>query len=214
MATIIRAADAQANPQVAAFNLTDVATEAERYLLQVRAEAAAIIAEARSQADAIRQQAIEEGRRQASDEAKQAVKEQVTPALEALRKAIDDLKDSKQAWLAHWESNAVRLATAIAGRVVRHQIAIQPEITLKLVREALELAVGSPGVRLHMNPKDHKALGSQVRTLVKTMSALADAEVVSDATISQGGCRVETRFGAIDQQIESQLQRIEEELTQ
>jgi flagellar biosynthesis/type III secretory pathway protein FliH len=44
------------------------------------------------------------------------------------------------------------------------------------------------------------------------MSAVGGAEVVSDTTIEQGGSRVETRFGTIDQQIESQLKRIEDEL--
>lgn len=214
MATIIRAADAHSSPHVANYNLTDVAAETERYLDRIRAEGAAILAEVQSQADAIRQQAAEEGQRQAASEAKQLAKEQLAPAIEALQQAAAELKESKQAWLAHWESSAVRLATAIAARIVRREIAREPEITLKLVREALELAAGSPGVRLHLNPKDHKSLGTQVRTMLKTMSALGDAEVVSDAAVGQGGCRVETRFGTIDQQIESQLQRIEEELTQ
>jgi len=81
------------------------------------------------------------------------------------------------------------------------------------VLEALELATGSPNVRLHLNPEDHKALGTQVRTLIDAMSGLGAAEVTADAAIGRGGCRVETRFGAIDQQFESQLKRIEEELT-
>ncbi len=104
------------------------------------------------------------------------------------------------------------MAGAIAARVIRHELRRQPEITLTLVREALELAAGSPGVRLRLNPDDHKALGAQVRALIDAMSALGDAEVTADAEISPGGCRVETRFGTIDQQFESQLQRIEEEL--
>ena len=61
-------------------------------------------------------------------------------------------------------------------------------------------------------PEDYKSLGRQVRALIDAMSALGDAEVTPDPAIGQGGCRVETRFGAIDQQIESQLKRIEEEL--
>jgi flagellar biosynthesis/type III secretory pathway protein FliH len=36
--------------------------------------------------------------------------------------------------------------------------------------------------------------------------------LVSDATVTAGGCRVETRFGTIDQQFEAQLARVEEEL--
>jgi flagellar assembly protein FliH len=77
----------------------------------------------------------------------------------------------------------------------------------------LELAAGSPSVRLHLNPEDHKTLGTRVRSLIDAMSGLGDAEVMADAAIGRGGCRVETRFGTIDQQFESQLQRIEEELT-
>ena len=106
----------------------------------------------------------------------------------------------------------MHLATAIAARVIRREVRQQPDITLALVREALDLAAGSPNVRLHLNPEDYKSLGAQVRTLIDAMSALGDAEVTPDAAIGQGGCRVETRFGTIDQQIESQLTRIEEEL--
>jgi len=44
------------------------------------------------------------------------------------------------------------------------------------------------------------------------MSGLGDTQIIPDAAISRGGCRVETRFGAIDQTFEAQLARIEEEL--
>jgi flagellar biosynthesis/type III secretory pathway protein FliH len=36
--------------------------------------------------------------------------------------------------------------------------------------------------------------------------------VVADESISPGGCRIETRYGEVDQQIEAQLRRIEEDL--
>jgi len=36
---------------------------------------------------------------------------------------------------------------------------------------------------------------------------------VADPDITPGGCRVDTQFGSIDQQLETQLARIEEELT-
>jgi flagellar assembly protein FliH len=96
--------------------------------------------------------------------------------------------------------------------VIRRELREQPEITLSLAREALELAAGSPNIRVHLNPQDFQTLGDQLRMLIDTMAALGDAEVISDAEITSGGCRVETRFGSIDQQIESRLSRIEEEM--
>ena len=38
------------------------------------------------------------------------------------------------------------------------------------------------------------------------------AEIIAEASVSPGGCRVETRFGTIDQTFEAQLARVEEEL--
>jgi flagellar assembly protein FliH len=209
MATIIRAADP---PHGAALNFDDLAAQAGQYLAEVKAEAARVVAQARQQTDAIRQQAAHEGRQAALGEVEQMVAEQLTPALAALQEAAADLQRAKQAWLSHWETRAVHLAAAMAARIVRGELRRQPEVTLALVREALELAAGSPNVRLHLNPEDHKRLGAQVHTVIEAMSSLGGAEVAADATVSRGGCRVETRFGSIDQQFESQLKRMEEEL--
>ena len=213
MATIIRLADPPHGPHGVAFNFDDLAAQARQYLAEVRVEAGQLVAQAQEQADSIRQQAAEKGAQAAVQAVEQMVAEQLAPALLALRQAAVDLRHAKQAWLSHWESSAVHLAAAIASRIVRGELRRHPEITLTLVREALELAAGSPSVRLHLNPEDHKTLGMQVRTLIDAMSALGGAEVTADATIGRGGCRVETRFGTIDQQFESQLKRIEEELT-
>jgi flagellar biosynthesis/type III secretory pathway protein FliH len=213
MATIIRAADPSHDPHAVAFNFDDLTARAAEHVSQANAAAAKIVAEAQEQADAIRQQAAEEGRQAANRAARQTVAEQLAPVLSALRQAAMDLQAAKQTWLAHWESSAVRLASAIAARIVRGELHRQPEITLAWVREALELAAGSPNVRVLLNPQDHKKLGTQVRALTEAMSGLGDAQVTADATIERGGCRVETRFGTIDQQCESQLKRIEEELT-
>jgi flagellar biosynthesis/type III secretory pathway protein FliH len=212
MATILRAAEAQSAPQVASFNLDDVAAEAADCLAQARIDAAEIVATAEAQAADIRRQAAEAGCKAAMQEFEKMVAAQVAPAIEALGQTVAELQREKQAWISHWESGAVHLAAAIAAKIIRRELRQQPEITLALVREALDLAAGSPNVRLHLNPEDYKSLGVEIRTLIDAMSALGDAEVTPDATVGQGGCRVETRFGTIDQQIETQLQRIEEEL--
>jgi flagellar assembly protein FliH len=206
MATILRSIETSHGRKTTALNFDDLAAEAND-------RAQEILDEARRQADAIRQQAAEQGAQAAVDAVEQMVAERLAPALEALDQAAGDVRRAKQAWLSQWESGVVRLASAIAARVIRGELRRQPEITLRLVREALELAAGSANVRLLMNPDDHASLGGQVRSLIGAMSGLGSAEITSDPSITRGGCRVETRFGSIDQQIESQLRRIEEELT-
>ena len=101
----------------------------------------------------------------------------------------------------------------MAARVCRRELERQPEIPLQLVKEALQLAAGSPSVRVLLNPADLASLGNQLQQLAAEISRLAPAELVADERIARGGCRVETQYGAIDQQFESQLNRIEQELT-
>jgi len=212
MASIIRASDRNAATETVAFNFDDLSNQARRYLDEVRADAAKIIADARREAVAIRQQAERDGRQAAMQAVEGMVAGQLAGSLAAIGRAVEEVRQSKQAWLKHWERAAVHLAAAIARRVIRRELSRQPDIPLDLVREALELATGSASLRIRMNPKDLEVLGAQVEAVVKQFAPLAAAELAPDPTIEPGGCRVETRLGLIDQQYESQLRRIEEEL--
>jgi flagellar assembly protein FliH len=213
MSTIIRATDRNAGTQHTVFNFDDMAVQAKAYLDKVRAEAAQIVAKAQQEAQGVRQRAEQEGRRQGMQAVEQMVGKQLSTVLPALRQVSEDLRHAKQAWLAQWEASGVHVAAAIAQRLIRRELSRQPEIPLALVREALELAAGSPQLRVHLNAEDYRAIGPQVELLVQELSALAATEIVADPEITPGGCRVETRFGVVDQQFEVQLRRIEEELT-
>jgi flagellar biosynthesis/type III secretory pathway protein FliH len=216
MSTIIKAVDPTRTVRGVAFNYEDVTAKAKQYLNEVRAEAARIVAEAQQEADQIRRHARDEGYRSGSEEIDRTVQdrlaERVAPLLSALGQAVDDVRHAKQAWLAHWEKSGVHLAARIAERLIRRELKQTPEITLTLVREALELAAGSTRLRIHINPADHETLGPHVESLIAEFSSLGPTKLIADPEITPGGCRIETRFGTIDQQFEAQLARIEEEL--
>jgi flagellar assembly protein FliH len=203
--------------RAAAFNFDDVTSKAESYIAQVRTQAAEIIAAAQGQAQAIREQAQRDGQRQAVAEAERTLQARVQQQLDAIipeiEKAVQSVERERAAWLRRWEDDAVKLAIAIAERVVRREISQRPAITIELVREALQLATGMGKVQVCLHPSDHAALRDGLTKIIADMKQLAPTELVADATVSPGGCRVDTQFGSIDQQIESQLARIREELS-
>jgi len=217
MSSIIKSGGAMRSPQQVAFNLEDMTQQATKYLDKVRSQATHIVAEAQKQADAIRRQAEEDGRQAAMRAAEKVLDEKVGKRMQtllpALQMVVTDISDAKQAWLGQWERSTVHLAAAIAGKVIRGHVPDLPEVTLKLVREALEMAAGSSHVRIHLNPTDHETLHAQIGRLTKELGRIGGAEILADPQITPGGCRVETQHGSIDQQFEAQLARIEEELT-
>ncbi len=212
MPTVLRATDRHTTTAGVAFNFDDMAGQAKKHLDQVRVEAAKIVAKAQQEAAAVRQRAQAEGRQAAMNEVDQMIQRQLATVIPALRQAILDIHQAKQAWLAQWEASGIHLAAEIAKRLIRGELTRQPQIPLTLIREALQLAAGGGEVRLVLNPADHQALAGQVKLLVDELTGLGDTQIVADAAVSPGGCRVETRFGAIDQTFEAQLARVEEEL--
>jgi len=216
MSTIIKSSGPTRGIRSEAFNFDDMATQADRYLEDLREKAVTILAQAQQQAETIRSEAEAQGRQAGLDAAEEIIErklqEKLASLMAAMHSAVGEIEAAKQSWLQHWQQSGVRLATAIAERVIRRELSQQPEITLSLVREALELASKGEKVILKLNPQDQQTLGKQVETLVGELSRLAEVQVVADPQITAGGCVVETRFGRVDEQIEAQLARIQQEL--
>ena len=220
MASVLKqngTAERRGEVRTTAFNFDDMTTKAESYLAKIRIQAAQIIAEAETKAQAIREQARRDGQRDAVAEAEHAqntkVQQQLQSLVPAIQRTVADVQRERTAWLRRWEDDAVKLAVAIAERVIRREIAQQPTITLELVRESLQLAAGMGSLKVCLHPSDLATLRDGVTMLIAEMKQLAPTDVVADASVSPGGCRVDTQFGSIDQQIEAQLARIRDELT-
>jgi len=217
MSTVIKSAANRSLHKVA-FNFEDMNVKAGEYLDQVRRQAGQIIVDAQKEAAIIREKAEAEGRQAAMRAVERVLDEKVGKKMEtllpALRQVSLEIADAKQAWLRQWEQGAVRLAVAIAEKVMRAKLPRMPGTPLALVREALEMAAGTTSLRIHLNPTDHESLGGQVTCLAQELRRAAVVEVVADAAVTLGGCRIEMAHGTIDQQFESQLARISAELTQ
>jgi flagellar assembly protein FliH len=222
MATIIR----KDNPrethsgrtaQPVAFSFADMRGQANDYLGTVRVEAAKIVQQAHQQAEQIRRQAEAAGRKAAEAAIERVLDERVgtrmATLLPALEHLLAEMNDTKAQLLSRWEQSALKVASAIAERIIRRELSHDPQITLDSIADALRLAAGMTEISLHISPTDYENLGTQIDRLAETLGHLAPSAIVADATITLGGCRVKTKFGEIDQQIESQLRRIEEELT-
>jgi len=221
MATIIKRESQQypsgTEVRKVAFDLSDMAGQADVYLDRVRAEAVKIIRDAEQESETIRQNAEQAGRKAAEDAIERILDEKVAKQMQtltpALVTAVGQIEDSRQDWLRNWESSVVDLAGAIATRIIRRELTQQPEIPQEWVADALRLVAGSGEIIIRLNPTDQQTLGNQAARLAESFSAAAPATVVADENISPGGCRIETEFGSIDQQIETQVSRIAEELS-
>ena len=213
---IIKRAASTARPRRAVFNFDDLSRQADAVLDKARGQADAIVAEAHRQVESVRadQEAAAERSIEAriEEQAARQLKAKVDALLPAVEEAVAKIGEARAEWIARWEKQAVTLAAAIAARVVRRELAADPKITLALLREALELAGGTQTLRIRLHASDHASLGAAAEELANRLSPRATVKIVADPEVSPGGCIVHTDHGTIDQCIETQLRRIEEEL--
>ena len=149
-----------------------------------------------------------EGRREATAE----YAERLTTLIQSLDRAADELSVARQDLETMMVSDAVELALAVAARVIKHQAAIDPQVLLRNVREALNLIGRATHIRIALHPSQRELLREVLPQLQLEHPALKHAEVVEDEAILPGGCRVFTPHGKIDADLESQLDRIAREL--
>ncbi|MDR3108637.1 MAG: hypothetical protein LBU65_02970 [Planctomycetaceae bacterium] len=135
--------------------------------------------------------------------------ETLMPAVAA---AVEKIQTAQQSFLADWEHVAINVAAKMASKAIMRDLPSMNDIPIDLLREALELGVGSSVLRIKMNPDDLDTLRPQVNMLTESLGSATVAEIIADGRISPGGCVVETSLGVIDQEIESRLERILAEL--
>jgi flagellar biosynthesis/type III secretory pathway protein FliH len=104
------------------------------------------------------------------------------------------------------------LATTIAERILRREPSVDPERLRKTVRETLVHLEKSERISLRLNPADLAALEAQNVRLFDEFDAAERLEIVPDETVAPGGCVAETEILEVDARIETQLQKITDEI--
>jgi flagellar assembly protein FliH len=126
--------------------------------------------------------------------------------LDALQRQLDALTERT-------EREALRLALAVAGVVVRREIALDPDTVLRRVREALRRVVGAESITLRVHPEDEALVRGQRTSLLGAADSLRELLVETDDSVERGGCIIESRAGNIDARITTALAQIERALS-
>ena len=97
------------------------------------------------------------------------------------------------------------LALEVAAQVLRGSLAVQRDLLLPTIREAVaELPLHHGTISLHFNPDDANAL----RAPLSEQLAHTGAHIVPDRNISPGGCRITAGNCEIDARIETRWKRL------
>jgi len=145
---------------------------------------------------------LERARQQAEEAAvgaRQAAERQIGATLESFLAERNE-------YFAKAEQEVVKLALAIAARILNREAALDPLLLAGAVRVALGQLGETTGVRLRCPADQVERWREQMLLWPKLSVAL---EVAGDASLVAGECRIEAQIGSVDLGVRAQLEEIE-----
>ena len=190
--------------------------EAETALLLARADAAELIEDAATQAEALREAAWQEGFHAGKIEARTAVEAELRAQWagrqDALRCELDrvasDIAEARAKLWQSQESEMVALALAIARQVIKTEVSQNQAVVHAVLANALRRITDKDNVRVRVSVSDAPHVKEAREDLMEIVDGLRFIEIVEDRRVGDGGCVIETNAGTIDAKIETQIAEV------
>ena len=145
--------------------------------------------------------AREQGRAEGLAEGEQRRREDMEIERSAVSHLCTGFAKERKRYFAEVEGEVVKLALAIAARVLQRESAMDPTLLKGVVKVALAKLGDVKGAVLRMNPADEEAWHASIKH--------SGVEIVGDATLERGELRLEAAGGIAELGIAAQLVEIE-----
>jgi flagellar assembly protein FliH len=150
----------------------------------------------------VEREAFTKGYAQGERSGEEAATVRTEAVLWRLTQTLEELGTLREQMIHKTERQVVQLALAIAARILHREVAVDHELLVAMARVALDRLGDRSSATIRLNPQDFAAAG------VDRLVSKASVQIVADATVNRGGCRVESDFGLIDVAIAAQLAEI------
>ena len=204
------------------FNLRDVQQQAEKILAEARELAEEIRDSAHEQAAQVLEEAKRQGlvaaqvefQQQVHEKAERLNVEQSASNVAACKEAMQQISLTTTQWLTEWRDETVDIAILIAEKILQHEIQHNRSVVL---RKWLATAFGRIGkadsLQVMVHPQDLQAAQAMVDEVAMQLPFAAKIELTASDKIDLGGCTLKSEHGIVDMQLQTQLERLANELT-
>ena len=151
------------------------------------------------------QEAYQRGFSEGNNVGREQAKAELQPVLDQLGKSLAALSSLRSRIRSEAEGELLKLAIAIARRVLHRELTLDPESIEGLIRVALEKLQTRELSRIRVHPDQESA----IRNALERFSNSHKVELVADSSMQCGDVVFETAHGNLDASIEAQLREIE-----
>jgi type III secretion protein L len=157
-------------------------------------------------------QLLDDARREKETALAESTERGYAAGLNQWNDALADAWKKREDFITQHEAELVKLAVAIAKKIIGRSIELNPGTVLQTAKEALRGVRSQRRVTIKVHPSDEDGLREQAGSLKMLGAEVGELVIVGNPSIEAGGCIVESDLGVIDAQIGTQLASIENAL--
>lgn|GEM_PF-135644 len=207
--------------------LRDAQEFAERQIREASEEAQRLLAEAEQQIDAwwkerrlqdedlsetLKIEGFNQGYSEGAAKAELEMKELLEKATAEASELLQLAHRAKEDLIQEAEPFLVELSCSIAEKILDHQLTIEPDFTLELIRKNLARKREKGLISLCVAPEHFEFVYGAREELSLAIDSQAELQILPDATVKDRGCVIRSSFGSVDARIDTQLAEIKKEL--
>ncbi len=207
--------------------LRDAQEFAERQIREASEEAQRLLADAEQQIDVwwkerrlqdedlsetLKIEGFNQGYSEGAAKAELEMKELLEKATAEASELLQLAHRAKEDLIQEAEPFLVELSCSIAEKILDHQLTIEPEFTLELIRKNLARKREKGLISLCVAPEHFEFVYAAREELSLAIDSQAELQILPDATVKDRGCVIRSSFGSVDARIDTQLAEIKKEL--
>lgn len=152
---------------------------------------------------AIERDAFKKGYAAGEQAGEKAAAARLEATIQRLVSTIDEIAGLRAGVMRRAERELVRLAVAMAERIIRRQVDADRELLLVMARVAVERLGEHAVATIYLSPADYEAIVAH-----RAPDPGRAVDVVADPNIPRGGCLVKSALGMVDASIDAQMREV------
>ena len=153
---------------------------------------------------------LDEGRKEAFEKTSTFIDD----SLGNLGILISKIENLKLELLKQNESHLLKLATHVATRLAHHEIEVNNECVVEIMRRAIEEAQIDEEISVQVSPSQFEFLETLKKETNRKLEFLKKVKLVPLENIGAGGCVIETNYGVIDARFEERVSKLWETMSE
>ena len=158
--------------------------------------------------EAAYQEAYQLGLEEGKKEAYSQHGAEIEKSLLGLGNLVEALQKIKIELATQNERHLIQIAFHMAHRLAAYEVSVNPEATLSILRQSVEMAQSEEQVTVQVNPEQLLALENFAAKTGRELDFLKKIKFEPNQGVREGGCIVVSNYGEVDSRIETRVEKL------